>query len=190
MRFLRIFIVTIILSLVISACTIEIDVDGSFTVSTSTATDRNNPAANPTTAAPANVSEVGRVTDVIDGDTIDVNVDGTVYRVRYIGVNTPERDQDCYREARQANIDLVRGQTVSLVRDVSDTDQYDRLLRFVYVGDTFVNASLVIDGWAEVVSYRPDTSRFTEFRGYEQEAARAGRGCHPTGIFDDGNYER
>ncbi|HEX3053997.1 MAG TPA: thermonuclease family protein, partial [Aggregatilineaceae bacterium] len=92
---------------------------------------------------PSSGGETGKVVDIIDGDTIDVRISGEVYRVRYIGVNTPERDDDCYAEATNANADLVEGQTVTLERDVSDTDQYGRLLRYVYVGDTFVNAALV-----------------------------------------------
>lgn len=134
--------------------------------------------------------ETGVVVNVIDGDTIDVNINGDVMRVRYVGVNTPERDQACYSDARSANERLVMNQTVSLVRDQSDTDQYDRLLRYVYVGNTFVNAELVRNGYAESVLYRPDDDQFDYFVSLEREAASAGRGCHPTGIFDDGNTER
>lgn len=134
--------------------------------------------------------ETARVVQVIDGDTIDVNLNGQRVRVRYIGVNTPERDQSCYSEARAANSHLVSGQTVTMTRDTSDTDQYGRLLRFIHVGDTFVNEQLVRDGWAEVVVYPPDTSQAANFRALEQQAARAGLGCHPTGIFNDGSYTR
>lgn len=133
-------------------------------------------------AAPA--AERGTVITVIDGDTIDVRLaDGAVYRVRYIGIDTPERDQVCYREATAANRALVAGQTVTLRRDTSNTDQYGRLLRYVYVGDTFVNARLVAEGWAEAVVYPPDTAYAARFRALEAEAAAARRGCHPTGVF-------
>lgn len=134
--------------------------------------------------------ESARVTRIIDGDTIDVRINDISYRVRYIGVNTPESDQVCYDEATAANAALVSGQTVTLVKDTSETDQYGRLLRYVYVGDTFVNASLVRDGWAESVEYPPDTARASEFRGLERDAAAANRGCHPSGIFDDGSTTR
>ncbi len=132
-----------------------------------------------------------RVIYVIDGDTIEVEVNGARRRVRYVGVNTPESDQVCYREATNANRALVEGQTVVLVRDQSDTDRFDRLLRYVYLLDgTFVNERLVRDGWAEAVEYRPDTRHTARFRDIEVEAARARRGCHPTGIFDDGTLTR
>lgn len=134
--------------------------------------------------------ERARVTRVIDGDTIDVEIGGEVYRLRYVGANTPERDEECYSDAVRANRNLVEGQTVTLVSDVSDTDQYDRLLRYVYVGDTLVNAELIRQGYAEVVLYEPDRAEYETFRQLEREAARAGRGCHPTGIFDDGSERR
>lgn len=135
-------------------------------------------------------AETGRVTRVIDGDTIDVSINGNSYRVRYIGVNTPELDDLCYREARSANAALVEGQTVRLERDVSDTDQYDRLLRYVYVGERFVNAELIANGWAEAVEYAPDTAETSDFRDLERQARRSNLGCHPTGIFDDGSDRR
>lgn len=134
--------------------------------------------------------EIGRVTRVIDGDTIDVMIDGTEERVRYIGVNTPERDEPCYSDATDANRALVEGQTVRLVIDTSNRDRFDRLLRYVYVGETFVNEALVRDGWAEVARYEPDTAFFDSFRSLEQSATASDLGCHPTGIFDDGTFTR
>ena len=134
--------------------------------------------------------EFATVVSVIDGDTIDVDIDGDVYRVRYIGMNTPERDEPCYTEATNANSGWVAGRQVRLVRDQSDTDRFDRLLRYVYVDDTLVNAALVQEGFAEVVSYPPDTREFENFRALEDQARRGARGCHPTGIFDDGSDTR
>jgi micrococcal nuclease len=128
--------------------------------------------------------ELARVVDIIDGDTIDVEINGQEYRVRYTGVNTPERDEACYRDATEANATLVEDQTVLLVKDVSDTDRYGRLLRYVYVGDVFVNAELVADGYAEAGYYPPDTAYLDYFEELEASAKAANRGCHPTGVFD------
>jgi endonuclease YncB( thermonuclease family) len=128
--------------------------------------------------------EIGLVEYVVDGDTIDVGIDGEGYRVRYIGVNTPELGEPCYDEATNANISLVGGETVRLVKDVSETDRYGRLLRYVYVGDLFVNAELVAEGWAEAVRYDPDTAFLDTFYELEDAARAAGLGCHPTGVFD------
>ncbi|MBI5958823.1 MAG: thermonuclease family protein [Chloroflexi bacterium] len=127
--------------------------------------------------------ETAVVVDIIDGDTIDVRMGGDVYRVRYVGVNTPERDEPCYYDATSANADLVDGQTVTLVQDVSETDQYGRLLRYVYVGDIFVNAELVAAGYAESNAYQPDTAYYDYLEDLETRARQQGLGCHPTGVF-------
>jgi endonuclease YncB( thermonuclease family) len=141
-------------------------------------------------AQPGVQGEIGVVTYVVDGDTIEVDMNGVGYRVRYVGMNTPERDEVCYQQAKDANAALVEGQTVTMVRDQSNTDRYGRLLRYIYVGDRFVNAELVAGGYAEVVVYNPDDANADYFRQLETQAASANLGCHPTGIFDDGSYVR
>ncbi len=146
------------------------------------------PTAAPT--SPPGADEMGLVTRVIDGDTIDVMLNGVNTRIRYLQMNTPERDEPCYRESTQANADLVLGKTARLVADQEKVDRYDRLLRFIYVDDVNVNRALVEGGFAEVVLYPPNDLHYQEFVRLEQEAAAAGRGCHPTGIFDDSSYTR
>jgi endonuclease YncB( thermonuclease family) len=133
--------------------------------------------------APSVQGDTATVTRIIDGDTIEVRLNDQTYPVRYIGINTPERDEPCYDDATTANASLVRGQTVTLVRDVSDTDDYDRLLRYVYVGEVFVNAELVAQGYAEAGYYPPDTAYTDTFNRLEATAEAQGLGCHPTGVF-------
>jgi micrococcal nuclease len=71
----------------------------------------------------------------------------------------------------------VAGQTVYLETDVSETDRYDRLLRYVYLADgTFVNAELVRLGWATAKAYPPDTKHQGLLAAREQEARQAQRG--------------
>lgn len=119
----------------------------------------------------------GIVIDVIDGDTIDVDINGEVYRVRYIGVDTPERGDFYYQEAQTANADLVLDQEVILVIDVSETDQFGRLLRYVYLTDgTFVNAELVRQGYARQATFPPDVANADYFTELEQEARDSGAG--------------
>ena len=144
----------------------------------------------PIPTSPPGSEDIGLVTRVIDGDTIDVLLNGVNTRVRYLQMNTTERGEVCYREATDANSELVLGKTVRLVADQEKVDRYDRLLRFIYVGDVLVNRVLVERGFAEVVLYPPNDAHYEEFKRLEQEAAAAGRGCHPTGIFDDGSYTR
>ena len=114
-----------------------------------------------------------RVIRVIDGDTI--TVEGG-YRVRYIGIDTPELLEAFGQEAWQANCELVEGKVVRLERDVSETDKYGRLLRYVYMDDIFVNAELVRQGMAEAKAYPPDIKYQDYLEELEQEARRTGRG--------------
>ena len=120
--------------------------------------------------------ETAAVIQVIDGDTIVIEGD---YRVRYIGIDTPEIRPavEAYGgEAWQANRELVEGKEVRLERDMSETDRYGRLLRYVYVDDVFVNAELVRQGLAEVKSYPPDTKYQDYFEELESLARKAGLG--------------
>jgi micrococcal nuclease len=119
------------------------------------------------------------VTRVIDGDTIEVDIEGVLYTVRYIGIDTPELDDErpefcaLAQEATRYNRQLVEGQEIRLEKDVSETDHYGRLLRYVYVGDTFVNAELVSAGLAWAEAYPPDTKYQDVFDEAESEAMLA-----------------
>lgn len=102
----------------------------------------------------------GLVTGVVDGDTIDVTIGNLVFRVRYLGLDTPEtRNPDTGiermgKDASQRNLELLKGQRVTLVSDPNDNDkdQYGRLLRYVIVGDIFVNYQLIREGLAFLYS--------------------------------------
>lgn len=114
-----------------------------------------------------------RVVRVIDGDTIEIA--GGAH-VRYIGIDTPETypETEPYGpEAKAENIALVEGKLVTLEKDVSDTDKYGRLLRYVYVDGVFVNGELVRLGYAEAVSYPPDTRYQWQLEQLEKEARAA-----------------
>lgn len=120
------------------------------------------------------------VVRVVDGDTIDVKIGEEVQRVRYIGINTPEtvhptRGVECFgHEASLRNKALVEGRRVRLEKDISDTDKYGRLLRYVYVGEVFINEVLVSEGYANVSTYPPDV-RYTEIFRAAEATARAER---------------
>ena len=128
---------------------------------------------------PPNPRESGIVTHVVDGDTIDVEINGQIYRVRYIGMDTPEPTNqiDLFGvEATAKNSELVEGKMVTLVKDVSETDRYSRLLRYVFVGDLFVNYELVRQGYATVTTYPPDVSCEANYLKAQQLAIAAGAG--------------
>ena len=97
-----------------------------------------------------------RVTAVVDGDTIEVEIGGQRYCVCYLGSDAPESDQPGGSEAAEVNRKLVQGHTVQLEEDISDRDQKGCLLRYVYAGDAFVNAELIDLGYAFPVTSPPD----------------------------------
>ncbi len=126
----------------------------------------------------------GVVDRVVDGDTISVELDGSedVESVRYIGIDTPETVKpgtpvECYgKQASELNVELVAGQAVELEFDRERRDRYGRLLAYVFVGETLVNAELLREGAARTLEIEPNTSRAEQFARLEQEAGDAGRG--------------
>ncbi len=102
------------------------------------------------------------VSRVIDGDTLELS---SGEKVRLICIDTPEQGEKGYEEATQYLEELTLNKIVRLEKDVSEVDKYDRLLRYVYVGDTFVNKELVQEGYAEVFRYGEDTKRCGEIEG-------------------------
>lgn len=153
------------------------------------------------TTAPATFSEEpggyeeATVTRVVDGDTIEVSVTGVVegpgagsarpggtYDVRLIGIDTPEsvhpqQPVECFgREASAAAKALLEGESVKMVTDISDTDRYDRLLRYVYLGAEMANARLVANGYAYAYTYPPDIRWSELFVQLQREARANGRG--------------
>jgi micrococcal nuclease len=147
--------------------------DGAETPASRGSTQKRRPSAR---------GERHEVVRVIDGDTIQVDVDGSLERVRYIGIDTPEtvhprKGVECFgKEASAKNAALVGGKTVRLVRDVSDRDRYGRLLRYVWVDDVFVNLELVREGYAQVSTYPPDVEHTDAFIAAQREAREANRG--------------
>lgn len=123
-----------------------------------------------------------QVTNIVDGDTFDVLVTGVEQRVRIIGIDAPELGQCYYQESIDHLTSLISGKTVTLARDVSETDQFGRLLRYVRAplthpaGIVDVNLSLLTGGFAIATPYSPDTSRSAEFAVTENVAREALRG--------------
>lgn len=125
-----------------------------------------------------------QVTRVVDGDTLKVQINGLEEEqtIRIIGVDTPEtkdpnQEVMCYgAEATAKTQDLVdraEGQ-VQLEKDISETDRYGRLLRYVWIsngdGRTMLNEELVKGGYARAVDYPPDVKYRDRFSAEEQRA--------------------
>jgi micrococcal nuclease len=120
-----------------------------------------------------------KVTRVIDGDTIEIEGGE---RVRYIGINTPEtvdprKPVQCFGvESSKKNKELVEGRMVRLEKDITNRDKYNRLLRYVWAGDTLVNLELVKQGFAQSYSYPPDIKYQDRFIEAQREAREVKRG--------------
>ncbi len=118
------------------------------------------------------------VTEVIDGDTIVLD---NGKHVRYIGIDAPEthasKKTHCFgQEAAKKNGELVLGRRVRLEKDVSETDRYGRLLRYVYVDNVFIDNYLVRQGYAVASTFPPDVKYRDQFRQAQEEARVNNRG--------------
>lgn len=133
------------------------------------------------TTTPVNISQENTflVAKVVDGDTISLS-SGEV--IRYIGIDTPETKHpslpvQCFgTEASTKNKELVEGKAVRLEKDISETDRYGRLLRYVWAGDIFVNEYLVRQGYAQISTYPPDVKYQDLFLQAQKEARDNKRG--------------
>jgi endonuclease YncB( thermonuclease family) len=115
----------------------------------------------------------GRVTKVIDGDTIDVELESGPIRVRLDSIDAPERAQPWGREATEALSRFLRNGTAKVELQVSEQDRYERMVATVYLDGVNVNAWLVADGHAWAYStYLNDKS----IPAVEAEARRLRRG--------------
>jgi endonuclease YncB( thermonuclease family) len=130
------------------------------------------PLDHPTTTITS--GEQARVVSVTDGDTIRVDYEGgNDEAVRLIGINSPEIGECFATQSTAALATMVAGGDVVMVRDVSDRDQYGRLLRYLYLLDgTFVNEELVRQGFALANDYPPDTSQ-SDVLGLAQSQAES-----------------
>jgi micrococcal nuclease len=132
----------------------------------------------PTCIGTQNYQEA-QVVKVIDGDTIDVDINGTTERVRYIGIDAPEMDASNPNPGNDAfliNQDLVEDKTVRLLKGDTNKDDFGRLLRFVLVDEVFVNQRLLAVG-AATSFIRPDQTYCVDyFNETQYEAFQTRRG--------------
>ncbi len=122
----------------------------------------------------------GRVVDVLDGDTVDLD---SGVRVRYLLIDTPAIAQsagetsDCYGdEAKEQNEALVAGQEVDLEYDQDCEDPFDRTLAYVFLDDRMVNGIMLERGYAEILFIEPNDRYLTELEELEADAQAAGAG--------------
>jgi micrococcal nuclease len=144
-----------------------------------TATVTPTPSRTPT---PDQKLQIAQVVGVVSGDMIDVILGNETRRVKYIlidapALNDPEKGTEPFgQEAFEFNRSLVEGQTVTLEKDVSETDAEGRLLRYVHVGGRMVNEELLRQGLARVELLPPDLKYGARFQAVEQEVQAANLG--------------
>lgn len=140
------------------------------------------PEATPTPTVTKTLYSVSRV---IDGDTIDVTIDGTKQRIRLIGINSPELGDSrtpvqCFaREAEQKADQVLSGKKVSIEADITqgDKDKYNRLLRYVFLEDgTDFNKMMIAEGYAHEYTYNTPYNYQKEYKQAETEARNGNKG--------------
>lgn len=133
------------------------------------------------------IDQLYPVRRVVDGDTIEIESEGQVKAVRLIGINTPEtvdprRPVQCFGvEASNETKKLLTGTSVRMEKDVSETDRYGRLLRFIYLtlsdgSVLFVNDYLVREGFAHASTFPPDVAMSNQFKLAETQARENKKG--------------
>lgn len=138
--------------------------------------DRENQTYNtPTRVNLIEIKNLVTVTKVIDGDTIEVENN---IRVRMIGIDAPEvKSDECYEEESTKFLkSLIGNQKVELEKDISETDKYGRILRYVYKDGVLVNELMVARGYAKSSSYPPDTKYQKDFAEAERSARNQNMG--------------
>jgi micrococcal nuclease len=127
----------------------------------------------------------GKIAHVIDGDTLDIDIDGHTERVRLIGVNTPETKHptkpiECFGPEASAYLTqlLPNGTDVRIERDAEARDRYGRMLLYLYrdSDNLFINLDLVARGYGTPMSIEPNTFHRNDFvrAASQAEAANIG----------------
>ena len=131
-------------------------------------------SGDPSAAMPLGAEDV-TVVSITDGDTLDVGADdASVFEVRVIGTNSPESDECFSEEATGVLAALASpGSRIGMTSDVSDIDQFDRLLRYLWVGSMSINEETVRRGAALSRSYPPDTAMTERFEDAQAAAKEA-----------------
>lgn len=123
----------------------------------------------------------------IDGDTLEVVIDGQLERVRLLGIDTPEtkhptKPVECFGpEAATFLASLLPpGTSVRAVRDIEARDRFGRLLLHLFVdvqgASVHVNAQVVRGGYARLLAIPPNTAFTEELQRALAEARRTRRG--------------
>lgn len=133
------------------------------------------------------------VVRIIDGDTIEVKINGVPEKIRLIGINTPEtvdprKKVECFgKEASRFVTDTLTGVSVTLVADASqgERDRYGRLLRYVYLSDSsLLNKTIIAEGYGYEYTYNVPYRYMNEFKDAERTAQKLEKGLWKEGVCE------
>lgn len=125
--------------------------------------------------------EIARVLKVIDGDTIEVNLNSKTERIRLIGIDSPEvlderRSVQCFgKEASSKAREILNGKTINLESDPTqgERDEYGRLLRYVFFDSLSFNKFMIREGYAYEYTFKGNFYKYqSEFVQAEKEARK------------------
>ena len=119
-----------------------------------------------------------KVVSVVDGDTIEIDYNGSLEKVRLIGIDAPESHECFSKEATNKLKSLIEGKEVRLEFDPTqgERDRYGRLLLYVWQGDVFVNETMIEEGYAYEYTYNLPYKYQGSFMSAERDARKNKRG--------------
>ena len=123
---------------------------------------------------------VASITRVVDGSTLDAQVEGNRTPVGYLGVSVPDLNQPCGQQAFQRNVELTAGGVLLQPDPLYDSDDHHRRLFYAYTPDgESIDATLIREGLAHAT--RTDAAHGAELAALEAEAQANAQGCLWTG---------
>ena len=136
-----------------------------------------------------------KVIKVVDGDTITIKMDGADTKVRMIGIDTPESvapetsgksNSDEGKQASDYLKKLIDQKNIYLEFDIGRTDQYGRILAYVYLSDktSMVQEIMLSEGYAVVMTYQPNVKYADRFLEQQRQARQEEKGFWGSGFYE------
>ena len=185
MRYLKYIILLIITIFTINSCTskssenISIEKSQNITTISKTYSQETSPQSIPSQTPSI---KLYKIIEVIDGDTIKVDINSKIETVRFIGVDAPEtvhpnKDVQAYgKEASDFTKAQLLEKEVRLEYDIEERDKYGRLLAYIYIGNEMFNKVLLREGYAQLMTIPPNVKYVEEFIVLQKQAREQNKG--------------
>jgi micrococcal nuclease len=135
-----------------------------------------------TSPTPTSGRDLVKVERVVDGDTLEITLNGKREKLRLIGVDTPETKKPNTpimfygEEAAQYTKKRLDKKTIELEWDVDRLDPYNRFLAYVWIDGELFNRTLVSEGYARIATFPPNVKYVDKFKKDQEEARRNQKG--------------